>query len=217
MQKAITRFSKVLSVHSLAVSTRPSSPTRPIFFPYPLHPASPRSFNRYLRRCLFTLLGRHLEGSKTTQTSLHQTPQLHTSTNSPKSSTKVPYPMATPRHRLIPALSDENKYVADIIEMRRSIQGVETPEGQQIGAIRHALETLDNFGCSTSEWSNDHIVRFQAVCFVEQPASQMYPSRFLPRHDVKPSIESSSSYQPNKTSKMEIGNTTIATITSFLI
>lgn len=91
--------------------------------------------------------------------------------------------MSTSKHRLIPTLSDENNYVADIIEMRRSIQDIDTPEGQQIGPIRHALETIQNFGCSVSEWTRDHIIRFQAVCFVEQLASNMYPSQFLPRND----------------------------------
>jgi hypothetical protein len=91
--------------------------------------------------------------------------------------------MSTPNHRLIPVLSDENKYVADIIEMRRSIQGIDTPEGLQIGPISHALETIENFGSSASEWTRDHIIRFQVVCLMEQPASKMYPSQFLPGND----------------------------------
>jgi hypothetical protein len=115
--------------------------------------------------------------------------------------------MSTPKHRLIPALSDENKYVADIIEMRRSIQGIDTPEGQQTGPIRHALETIDNFGCSASEWTKDHIIRFQVVCFVEQPASNMYPSQFLPRDNdhVTKALGEEKFFDPTK-DDVKIGN-----------
>ena len=108
--------------------------------------------------------------------------------------------MSTPKHRLIPALSDDNNYVADIIEMRRSIQDIDTPEGQQIGPIRHALETIKNFGCSASEWTRDHIIRFQAVCFVEQSTNNIYPSQFLPRNDnpVMKALDEEKFFGPTK-------------------
>ena len=109
------------------------------------------------------------------------------------------FTMSTPKHRIVPYLSDENRYVSDIMETRKSIQGIDTSQGQQTGPIRHALENIINFDCP-AEWTRDHLLRFQVVCFVEQPPSNMYPSQFLPRRDdaVMRALEEESFFRPTK-------------------
>lgn len=49
--------------------------------------------------------------------------------------------------------------------------------------IDHALETIPNFECSASSWTQEHLTRLQVVVLEEQPDQQLFPAEWVVRDD----------------------------------
>ena len=87
-----------------------------------------------------------------------------------------------PTHRrpLPETLLINNKYIDDIKQMRENTKDATRPlTGQIRGPIAHALQHVPGFACSASEWTSEHLTRFQIVVFQDQPSSHLFPDEYL--------------------------------------
>jgi len=110
--------------------------------------------------------------------------------------------MTSPKHRLPvdPDLIDGNKYLLKILEKRTKINGSKNADGTPMGPIQYGLKEVDNFACSASEWSEEHLALFHAVVLVEQPTNNIYPAKFLPKANdaVITALDESDFFTPTK-------------------
>lgn len=81
---------------------------------------------------------------------------------------------------------DNDPYVMSIKSMRDQVDA--TPpraDGWPYLPIDHALETIPNFDCSASSWTQEHLIRFQVVVLEGQKDQQLFPADWAVRDDDK--------------------------------
>ena len=91
--------------------------------------------------------------------------------------------MAIPAHRKNPELTDDNEYVREIIEMRASTHVFQDMVGTSKGPIGFAIDNIEGFVSSGSNWQREHLIRFQVVVFDNQYARAMFPVQYIPQND----------------------------------
>jgi hypothetical protein len=87
-----------------------------------------------------------------------------------------------PLHRRPPppqVISSRNDYVRAINEMRSEIRHAINPNGNILGSISHALDNVPGFGCSASEWTKQHLTRFQTLVLEGQVSSYLFPDIYM--------------------------------------
>ena len=82
-------------------------------------------------------------------------------------------------------LDVENPYVRRIQQMRSEVLAFNEGREPSYGPISHALEILPSFSRSTSDWSTDHLCRFQVVITDEHPDEPMFPAQYMPADEDK--------------------------------
>ena len=73
----------------------------------------------------------------------------------------------------------ENACVHRIQRMRNEVDIFNKGQENSHGPISHALENLPGFSRSPSEWSEDHLCRFQVVINDEQPDEALFPNEYV--------------------------------------
>ena len=74
----------------------------------------------------------------------------------------------------------DNRYVDNIRTMREDTRDSKDPHsGLPLGPISHALQHISNFACSASEWTRDHLRRFQIVVLQDTPSSGLFPDEYI--------------------------------------
>jgi hypothetical protein len=63
--------------------------------------------------------------------------------------------------------------------MRNEVDIFNRGHENSYGPIFHALETIPGFSRSPSEWSEDHLCRFQVVINDEQPDEPLFPNEYV--------------------------------------
>lgn len=58
-------------------------------------------------------------------------------------------------------------------------------DGVPFGPIDHALETIPNFQCSASSWTQDHLTRLQVVVLEGREDKHLFPRDWAVRNDDK--------------------------------
>jgi len=77
-------------------------------------------------------------------------------------------------------------YVIRINAMRDQVDAAASrADGAPSLPIDHALETIPNFHCPASSWTQDHLTRFQVVVFEAQEGRQLFPKEWAVRADDK--------------------------------
>ena len=113
-----------------------------------------------------------------------------------------------PTHRRPPPdrLLVSNKYIDDIKQMRGNTKDAKHPlTGQSQGPIAHTLQHIPTFACSASEWTSDHLTRFQIVVLQDQPSSNLFPEEYLITANDK-TMKSLSDQKKNSPNEKQIGN-----------
>src|SRR5947207_11359888 len=88
----------------------------------------------------------------------------------------------THRRSVPEMLLTDNKYIDDIKQMRGNTKDAQHPlTGQRQGPIAHAIQHIPGFACSASEWTREHLTRFQIVVLQDQPPSYLFPDEYLIR------------------------------------
>jgi hypothetical protein len=73
-----------------------------------------------------------------------------------------------------------NKYIDDIKHMRENAKDIKHPlTGQREGPIAHALRHIPAFARPASEWTAEHLARFQIVVLQDQASSYLYPDEYI--------------------------------------
>src|SRR5947207_6614840 len=80
-------------------------------------------------------------------------------------------------HRETHSLNPNNEYIRQIRQMRNEVHAVNYPDVKEQGPISHALERVDNF--AASEWTLDHMLRFQVIVLENQPGVAMFPNEYV--------------------------------------
>lgn len=75
-------------------------------------------------------------------------------------------------------VDDKNPFVHRIQRMRNEVDVFNKGRVNSYGPISHALENLPGFSHSPSEWSEDHLCRFQVVISDEQPDEALFPHEY---------------------------------------
>jgi hypothetical protein len=90
------------------------------------------------------------------------------------------------RRRPPPWALDNDPYVMSIKTMRDEVDAT-APRADDIPylPIDHALETIPNFECSASNWTQDHLNRLQVVILEGQKDQQLFPADWAVRNDDK--------------------------------
>jgi hypothetical protein len=104
------------------------------------------------------------------------------------------------RHPLRGVLQDD-AYVESIRQMRDRVDGAIRPDGlSYTGPIDHALDHIRDFECSASSWTQEHIVRFQAVVLETQSNEQLFPIEYAVSVEDKAlkKMEEDGFFQPTK-------------------
>jgi hypothetical protein len=81
---------------------------------------------------------------------------------------------------------DNDPYVMGIKSMRDEVDA--TPrraEGMPFLPVDHAPETILNFDCSTSSWTQEHLIRLQVVVLEGQKDQQLFPANWAVPDDDK--------------------------------
>src|SRR5438552_7655176 len=81
---------------------------------------------------------------------------------------------------------DNDPYVMSIKLMRDEVDA--TPpraDGMPYLPIDHALETIPNFDCSASCWTEEHLTRLQVVVLEGQKDQQLFPADWAVRDNDK--------------------------------
>src|SRR5437762_3536275 len=94
--------------------------------------------------------------------------------------------MTIPAHRKYPSadeLTDDNEYVREIIEMRTRTRTIQDNLGNSQGPIGFAIDNIQGFVSSGSNWQREHLNRFQVVVFDNQYPRAMFPAEYIPQND----------------------------------
>jgi hypothetical protein len=94
--------------------------------------------------------------------------------------------MATPAHRKYPSadeLTDDNEYIREITEMRARTRTFQDSLGTSQEPIGFAIDNIEGFVSSGSNWQREHLNRFQVVVFDNQYARAMFPVQYIPQND----------------------------------
>jgi hypothetical protein len=87
-----------------------------------------------------------------------------------------------PLHRRdpVPEIFDHgNEYVGQIRRMRDEFLALQKAAGNLEGPISHALNRIHGFATPASEWTMEHICRFQAVFVEQQPDMALFPEPYV--------------------------------------
>jgi len=108
-----------------------------------------------------------------------------------------------PIHRRHPLLSvlEDDAYVDSIRQMRDRVDGTTRLDGlPYAGPIDHALDNIRDFECSASSWTQEHLIRFQAVVLEAQPNEQLFPIEYAVSVEDKAlkKMEADGFFQPTK-------------------
>src|SRR5947207_13195209 len=90
--------------------------------------------------------------------------------------------MTIPAHRKYPSadeLTDDNEYVREIIEMRTRTRTIQDNLGNSQGPIGFAIDDIQGFISSGSNWQREHLNRFQVVVFDNKYARAMFPAEYF--------------------------------------
>lgn len=97
-----------------------------------------------------------------------------------------------PSHRLPLLVSlNDNKYIEDIRLMREDTRDSKHPHsGKPLGPIgdalqRDALQSTPTFAVSASEWTREHLTRFQIVVVQDRPSSDLFPDEYIIKDNDK--------------------------------
>jgi hypothetical protein len=93
-----------------------------------------------------------------------------------------------PEHRRRPRPTElyEDPYVQLINSMRDEVDA--TParaDGRPYDPIGHALETVSEFECSASSWTQEHLIRLQVVVVDSRQNKQLFPAEWEVRDNDK--------------------------------
>lgn len=91
-----------------------------------------------------------------------------------------------PLHRRPPpaeVLTDANRYVRAIQEMREATKNAKDFHNNPQGPISHAIENVKEFSVSSSEWNTEHLTRFQIIVLRDQISTYLFPYEYLLKDD----------------------------------